>query len=47
MNFADHGEKFSHDAINRYLGGDKITPRLVWDKVQGQSVATPRGSHHL
>jgi hypothetical protein len=25
-NFANHTEKFSHDAINRYLAGEKITP---------------------
>jgi hypothetical protein len=41
--FADHCKQFSHDAINRYLGGEKITPRLVWDNVQGQIVPTPRG----
>jgi hypothetical protein len=35
-NFADHTEKFSHDAINRYLAGEKITPHLVWDNVKGQ-----------
>jgi hypothetical protein len=43
-NFADHCEKFSHATINRYLGGEKITPRLVWDTVQGQIVLAPRGS---
>ena len=42
-NFADHCKQFSHDAINRYLGGEKVTPRLVWDNVQGQIVPTPRG----
>jgi hypothetical protein len=42
-NFADHCKQFSHDAINRYLGGEKITPRLVWDNVQEQIVPTPRG----
>ena len=42
-NFADHCKQFSHDATNRYLGGEKITPRLVWDNVQGQSVPMPRG----
>jgi DDE family transposase len=42
-NFADHCKQFSHDTINRYLGGEKITPRLVWDNVQGQIVPTPRG----
>jgi hypothetical protein len=35
-NFADHSENFSHDAINRYLRGERITPRLIWDNVQGQ-----------
>lgn len=39
-NFADHCESFSHDAINRYLRGERITPRLVWDNVRGQVVAT-------
>ena len=32
-NFADHCEPFSHDAINRYLRGERITPRLVWDGI--------------
>lgn len=41
--FADHSAKFSHDAINRYLAGDKITPRLVWENVQTQVLATPAG----
>jgi hypothetical protein len=43
-NFADHCEKFSHDAINRYLRGERITPRLLWENVQGQVVPTKRGS---
>lgn len=42
-NFADHGEQFSHDAINRYLQGERITPRLVWENVRGQVVATAQG----
>ena len=42
-NFADHCEQFSHDAINRYLRGEQITPRLVWENVRGQVVRTPRG----
>ena len=28
-NFADHAEGMSHDAINRYLSGEKLSPRLV------------------
>ncbi len=31
--FADHSERFSHDMINRYLAGDRIPPRLVWENV--------------
>ena len=42
-NFADHCESFSHDAINRYLRGERITLRLVWDNVRGQVVATTQG----
>lgn len=42
-NFADHSEKFSHDAINRYLRGERLTPRLVWDNVEGQVIRTPNG----
>ena len=41
-NFADHCEKFSHDQINRYLRGERLTPRLVWDNVRGQLILTPR-----
>jgi hypothetical protein len=25
-NFAEHAEKFSHDAVNRYLAGNEIRP---------------------
>jgi hypothetical protein len=42
-NFADHCEQFSHDAINRSLHGERITPRLIWENVRGQVVPTPRG----
>ena len=42
-NFADHSEQFSHDAINRYLRGERLTPRLVWDNVESQIVRTPNG----
>lgn len=31
--FADHSEGFNHDMINRYLSGDRIAPRLIWDHV--------------
>jgi hypothetical protein len=42
-NFAEHTEHFSHDAINRYLRDERITPRLVWDKVRDHVVPTPQG----
>ncbi|MBM3237772.1 transposase [Candidatus Poribacteria bacterium] len=42
-NFADHCEKFSHDAINRYLRDERIPPRLVWENVRGQVVPTESG----
>lgn len=42
-NFADHAEEFSHDAINRYLAGDRIPPRLVWENVRDQVQPTAEG----
>ncbi len=42
-NFADHSERFSHDQINRYLSGEKITPRLVWENVASQVVESAAG----
>jgi Transposase DDE domain len=42
-NFADHSERFSHDQINRYLSGEKITPRLVWENVASQVVESAEG----
>jgi hypothetical protein len=32
--FANHGGRFSHDAINRYRRGERITPRRVWENVR-------------
>ncbi|MEM9508426.1 MAG: transposase [Cyanobacteria bacterium P01_E01_bin.35] len=42
-NFADHSSKFSHDKINRFLKGEKITPRLIWDNVESQLVLNESG----
>jgi hypothetical protein len=42
-NFADHSEKFSHDALNRYLAGERLQPKLTWENVQGQVVQAPKG----
>jgi hypothetical protein len=41
-NFADHSSKFSHDQINRFLRGEKVTPRLI-DNVKSQLVTTESG----
>ena len=43
-NFADHSAQCSHDAVNRYLRGAHITPRLVWENVASQVMRTPHGS---
>lgn len=42
-NFADHSAEFSHDAINRYIGGERLRPRLIWENVEGQIVGTAAG----
>lgn len=33
-NLANHLEGVSHDRINRYLRGEKLIPRLLWDNVK-------------
>lgn len=42
-NYADHTEQFSHDMANRYLAGDEIRPRLVWENVCNQVVPSVYG----
>lgn len=34
-NFAEHSEKFSHDARNRYLDGEKLSiyPKIMLSKI--------------
>ena len=41
--FADHSENFSHDQINRYLAGDRLTPRMLWEHVKTDLVADADG----
>ena len=41
--FADHCEQFSHDQINRYLTGDRLRPRHVWEAVKPHLEQTPEG----
>jgi hypothetical protein len=33
-NLAEHLKSFSHDTINRYLKGEKLSPRLLWEQVE-------------
>lgn len=40
---AEHATHFSHDAVERYLRGEKITPRLLWENVRAQVVLSPTG----
>jgi hypothetical protein len=42
-NFADHSEKFSHDALKRYMTGERLRPNLTWENVSRQVVQTPNG----
>ena len=42
-NFADHTDNMSHDAINRFLRDEKMTPNLVWDNVHGLVEAVDDG----
>ena len=41
--FADHSENWSHDQINRYLRGEPIVPRQVWDNVCADIVPSENG----
>jgi hypothetical protein len=41
--YAEHSDKKSHDALNRYLDADRLTPRLVWDNVRDQIAPSPHG----
>ena len=40
---AAHTEAFSHDAVTRYLAGDRVTPRVVWEQVRAAVVPSPHG----
>ncbi len=42
--FADHSRSFSHDMTNRYLAGERIPPRLVWENVKPHIVQTQQGN---
>jgi hypothetical protein len=40
---AAHTEAFSHDAVTRYLAGDRVTPRMLWEQVTASLVPSPDG----
>ena len=40
-NLAEHLKSFSHDTINRYLKGEKLSPRLLWEQAQPLVEADP------
>lgn len=42
-NLADHLDGVSHDRINRYLRGEKLTPRLLWDNVKSLLQPSEKG----
>lgn len=40
---ADHIQNVSHDAVNRYLRKDRVTPRDVWEVTKAEIVLSPNG----
>jgi hypothetical protein len=42
-NYADHNKKFSHDMANRYLAGDEVRPRVVWENVKDKVIPSVYG----
>ena len=42
-NFAAHSQQFSHDQLNRFLRGEKLKPRLVWEQVKDSIVFSENG----
>ncbi len=42
-NYAEHSEKFSYDMANRYMAGDEIRPRLVWEIIKNEVSPTKHG----
>lgn len=40
---AEHLQSFNHDTINRYLRGQQLPPRLLWDSAQDKVQPTAQG----
>ncbi len=43
-NLAEHFENLDHNSIYRYLKTEKLTPRLLWEKVKDTIVYSPAGA---
>ena len=41
--FADHSDRFTHDMLNRTLGGDRVSPREIWKNVTPHLTLTAKG----
>jgi len=41
-NMAEHLKSFSHDTINRYLKGEKLTPRLLFEQIEPLLESDPK-----
>ena len=43
-NLAEHFENLDHNSVYRYLKTEKLTPRLLWEKVRDQIIYSPAGA---
>lgn len=41
---AEHFENLDHNSVYRYLKSERLTPRLLWEKVREQIVYSPAGA---
>lgn len=41
--FADHTDRFSHDAINRYLRGERLSAQLLWENIRTEVQPSANG----
>jgi hypothetical protein len=43
-NLAEHFENLDHNSVYRYLKTERLTPRLLWEKVKEQIIYSPAGA---
>jgi hypothetical protein len=41
--YAEHHAHFSHDALNRYLNGERITSRIIWENIRPHVIPSIHG----